>query len=166
MDCYFIYSNIQIIYNGPQCCIEPSFRYVSDPISYLYLCWLCSVNTGLPSDPSTCWLLPQTCCAVLCLAAQACLTPCSPVDYSPPGSFVDGFLQERIPECIAMPSSRRSSQLGECQGLRPPTLQVNSLPAELPGKPFHIHSYCLFSLELCFFRYMNGLLSLYLQAFI
>ena len=43
------------------------------------------------------------------LAAQLCLTLCKPVDYSPPGSSVHGILQARILECVATPSSRRSS---------------------------------------------------------
>ena len=32
------------------------------------------------------------------------------MDYSPPGSCVHGILQARMLECIAMPSSRGSSQ--------------------------------------------------------
>ena len=45
------------------------------------------------------------------LVAQACLTLCDPVDYSPPGSSVHGILQARILEWVAMPSSSRSAQL-------------------------------------------------------
>ena len=33
-----------------------------------------------------------------------------PMDYSPPGSSIHGILQARIPEWVAMPSSRRSSR--------------------------------------------------------
>ena len=43
-----------------------------------------------------------------------------------------GILQARILEWAAMPSSKGSSQPRE---LRPPALQVNSLPSEPPGKP-------------------------------
>ena len=39
-------------------------------------------------------------------AAQSCLTLCYPVDYSPPGSSVHGFLQARILEWVAIPFSR------------------------------------------------------------
>ena len=39
-----------------------------------------------------------------------CLTLCDPVDCSLPGSSVHGILQARIPEWVAMPSSRGSSQ--------------------------------------------------------
>ena len=38
--------------------------------------------------------------------AQSCPTLCDPTDYSPPGSSVQGILQERILEWIAIPSSR------------------------------------------------------------
>ena len=39
---------------------------------------------------------------------QLCLTLCSPMDCSPPGSSVHGILQTRILEWVAMPSSRES----------------------------------------------------------
>ena len=45
-----------------------------------------------------------------------------------------GILQARIPERVAMRSSRGSSSPGI--ELRSPALQADSLPAELPGKPF------------------------------
>ena len=35
---------------------------------------------------------------------------CNRMDYSLPGSSVHGILQARIPEWVAMPSSRGSSQ--------------------------------------------------------
>ena len=35
---------------------------------------------------------------------------CNPMDYSPPGSSIHGILQARILDCVAMPSSRGSSQ--------------------------------------------------------
>ena len=40
---------------------------------------------------------------------QSCLTLCNPVDNSPPGSTVYGFLQARILEWVTMPSSGESS---------------------------------------------------------
>ena len=36
--------------------------------------------------------------AVLCLVTHSCLTPCDPIDCSPPGSSVQGILQTRILE--------------------------------------------------------------------
>ena len=44
-----------------------------------------------------------------------------------------GILQARILECIAMPSSRDLPNPGIEH--RSPTLQVDSLPSEPPGKP-------------------------------
>ena len=48
-----------------------------------------------------------------CMSAQSlqlCLTPCNPMNCSPPGSSVHGILQARILEWVAIPSSKRSSQ--------------------------------------------------------
>ena len=45
------------------------------------------------------------------LVAQLCLTLCDPMDCSPAGSSVYGILQARILEWVAIPFSRRSSQL-------------------------------------------------------
>ena len=36
------------------------------------------------------------------LVAQSCLTLCTPMDYSPPGSSIHGILQARILEWIAI----------------------------------------------------------------
>ena len=41
---------------------------------------------------------------------QSCLTLCNPMDCSPSGSSVHGILQGRMLACIAIPSSRGSSQ--------------------------------------------------------
>ena len=46
-----------------------------------------------------------------------------------------GILQTRVLEWIVMPSSKGSSQP------RSPTLQVDSLPAELPGKPYSMYTH-------------------------
>ena len=43
------------------------------------------------------------------LVAQLNPTLCDPMDYSPPGSFVLGFLPARILEWVAIPFSRGSS---------------------------------------------------------
>ena len=67
------------------------------------------------------------CCAMLCLNAQSYPTLCDLMDCNPPAFSVPGNLQARILEWVAMPSSRGSKP-------RFPTLQVDSLPAELPGK--------------------------------
>ena len=66
--------------------------------------------------------------------AQSFLTLCNPMDYSPPGSSIHGILQARILEWAAVLFSRGSSR----PGIEPksPALQADSLPSELPGKPF------------------------------
>ena len=47
---------------------------------------------------------------VLCSVTQLCPTPCDPMDCSPPGSSVLGIFQARMPEWVAISSSRGSSQ--------------------------------------------------------
>ena len=61
---------------------------------------------------------------------QSCLTRCDPMDYTD-----HGILQARTPEWV--PFSRGSSN----PGIEPrsPALQVDSLPAELSGKPQSLH---------------------------
>ena len=59
---------------------------------------------------------------------QLCLNLCDHMDYT-----VHGILQARILEWVAVPFSRGSSQLRD--RTRSPELQVDSLPAEPPGKP-------------------------------
>ena len=60
--------------------------------------------------------------------AQLCPTLCNCMDYT-----VQGILQARILEWVAVPFSRGSSQ----PRIKPrsPALQAGSLPAEPPGKP-------------------------------
>ena len=55
------------------------------------------------------------------------------MDCSLPESSVHGILQARILEWLALPFSRGSSQPRVKP--RSPTLQSDSLPSELPGKP-------------------------------
>ena len=72
-----------------------------------------------------------TLCAIMRLVAQLCLTLCNPMDCSLPGSSVHGD------------SPGNNTGMG-CHsrdlpnpGIEPrsPALQVDSLPAEPPGKP-------------------------------
>ena len=79
--------------------------------------------------------MPSNKHAAAAKSLQSCPTLCDPIDGSPPGSPVPGILQARIPEWVAIPSSRGSS---------PPRdqthvsyilhLQANSLPLAPPGK--------------------------------
>ena len=81
-----------------------------------------------------CLLKPR--CQNVCVA-QSCLTLCSPMDYSPPGSPVHGTFQARILEQFAISSSRASSPLRErTVSLTSPVLAGEfSLPAVAPVKP-------------------------------
>ena len=47
---------------------------------------------------------------MLCLVAQLCLTLCNPMAVTLQAPLSIGILQARIPEWVAMPSSRESSQ--------------------------------------------------------
>ena len=64
--------------------------------------------------------------------SQSCLTLCNPMDWSPPGFFVHEDSPGKSTGVVAMLSPRESSR-----GIEPrsPTLQADSLPAELPRKP-------------------------------
>ena len=75
------------------------------------------------------------CC---CLVVQLCLTPCDPLDCSPPGSSVHGILQARILKWVAMPSSRASSPPSD-QTSSPASsaLQADSSPLSHPGSPHY-----------------------------
>ena len=90
---------------------------------------------------------------VLCLHAkllQLCLTLCDPTGCSPPDFSVHGILQARIPEWVAMPSSRG---IFPPQGLNPPLLclliwQAGSSPPVPPGKPVYICQPCFHLMHL------------------
>ena len=64
-----------------------------------------------PSGPHLCVCVCVYVCVYVCVhSLQLCLTLCSHMGCSPPGSSVHGILQARILEWVALPSSRRSSQ--------------------------------------------------------
>ncbi len=73
-------------------------------------------------------------CCVLCLVPQFCLSLCNPMDCSPASFFAHEIFQARVLEWIVMPSSREEAQTEESSVS--PALQVDSLPAELSGKPW------------------------------
>ena len=66
---------------------------------------------------------------------QSCPTLRDPMSHT-----VHGILQARILEWVAVLFSRGSSQPRDRtqQGIEPPALQEDSLPAEPPGKPKNI----------------------------
>ena len=72
----------------------------------------------------------------MCLATWLCLTLCSPLDYSPPGSSVHRIFQGRILESVAISFSRRSSRSRDKpRSPVSPPLQADSLPTKPLGKP-------------------------------
>ena len=76
---------------------------------------------------------------------QSCPTLCDPMDSSLPGSSVQGILQERVLEWVAISFSRGSSQNRDPTSS--PTLQADSLPSESPENPkqlvcLGLNSYC------------------------
>ena len=71
---------------------------------------------------------------LLCLFAQSCLTLCSPMDCSLPGSSVHGgFSRQEYWSGLSCPLSGDLTNLGI--KLRSPTLQADSLSSEPPEKP-------------------------------
>ena len=72
-------------------------------------------------------------CAALCLVTQLCSTLCDPMDCSPPGSSVHGFLQARYWRGLPCPPPGDLPNPGVKSGS--PTLLADSLPSEPPGKP-------------------------------
>ena len=63
------------------------------------------------------------------LVDESCLTLCSPMDCSPPGSSVHGILQARILEWVANLFSRGSSQPRDQTWVS--CLHADSLPSEI-----------------------------------
>ena len=72
--------------------------------------------------------------SVCVLVTQLCLTLCESMNCSLPGSSVRGVLQARILAWVAKPFSRGSSWPRDEHGS--PWLQADSLPFELPRKPW------------------------------
>ena len=92
--------------------------------------------------PGKCWCV---------LVSQSCLTPCDPMDCSPPGSSIHGTLQARRLEWLAISFLRGWNSPGKktgvachfllegiflTQGLNPGLPHCKqTLPSEPPGKP-------------------------------
>ena len=77
--------------------------------------------------------LPSLSC-VCAKLLQLCPALFDSMDWSPPGSSVQGLLQARILEWVACPAPGDLPN----PGIEPrfPALQMDSLPSEPPGKPF------------------------------
>ena len=57
----------------------------------------------------SCQCMAKTTAAAAAKLLQLCLTLCDPIDSSPPGSPIPGFLQARILEWVAITLSGRSA---------------------------------------------------------
>ena len=66
------------------------------------------------------------------LCVQSCLTLCDSMGFNPPGSSVSGILQARILECVAISSSRVSSQPRDWTQV---SCGARVQPPQDPGKP-------------------------------
>ena len=75
---------------------------------------------------------------------QSCPTLCNPMDYRLPGSSVHGILQARILECVAMYSSRGSSQPRDRTWVS--HIAGRFFTTGLPGKPSSNTLYLFFKL--------------------
>ena len=79
-------------------------------------CFLCCPSCDHFPNPAPCpcllkagFCLPEYCACLHAKLLQLCLTLCSPMDCSPPGSSVHVLLQARILEWVAVSSFRGSS---------------------------------------------------------
>ena len=73
-------------------------------------------------------------CVCMYLFTELCLTICSPMDYSPPGSFVHGVLQGRILEWVVVPFCK-GLFLDQKSNLCLLHWQADSLPLSHQGSP-------------------------------
>ena len=96
--CHFLLQciKVELVLLNSQCCCVGSIK-----VAYLCMVFAKCICVCI------CECMYQ--CVCMCvLVAQPCLTLCSPMNCSLPGSFVHGILQVRILEWVAMPSSRGS----------------------------------------------------------
>ena len=89
------------------------FKEVNSYLSTLTSCWPISISIIVLCriKKQAYYSSSQFNAAAAAKSLQSCLTVCNLMDCSPPGSSVQGFLQTRILESVAMPSSRGSSPL-------------------------------------------------------
>ena len=71
----------------------------------------CTFLWGLAYTVLAVFYIVRVCvCVCVCVYAQPCPTLFDPMDYSPPGSSVNGIFQGKMLEWVAISCSRRSSQ--------------------------------------------------------
>ena len=121
---------------------HPYHTYPSPPTAWKRVVWCGFLvlatrglgRAGLQMEPFVEGFLSQ--CMLACSITQSCPTLCDPMNCNSPGSSVHGNLQTRIPEWVAMPSSRGSCWPKDWTPVSP-GLQVDSFTAESLGKPLH-----------------------------
>ena len=88
---------------------SPSFLGFKDPVEVLPKSLLFQRLKKL-SDSLTPSLQNMSWVVVVVLVPKSCLTLCDPMDCCLPGSYVQGIIQARILECVAISFSRGSSR--------------------------------------------------------
>ena len=84
------------------------------------------------------WKISHYVYAAAAKSLQSCPTLCNPMNDSPPGSSVHWILQARPLECVAISSSRGSSQAGiKPASLMSPDWQAGSWPLAPSEKPHY-----------------------------
>ena len=98
---------------------------------------------------------------------QSCQTLCDPIDCSTPGSSVPGIFQARIPEWVAMPSSRGSSGPRKwtwisCSSCFTGRLFIAEPPRKYPG--FSLNNSNILMIDYLFFLFFSSQNPLYILA--
>ena len=113
MDIHLFIWNTDFLKTKCECCLPPgSLPWFLQP----KMATSCSKVLELCPLFTSCVRIRLCCCnkgcvcAVSCSVAQLCLTLLRPHGHSPPGSAVQGILQARILEWVAISSSRGSSR--------------------------------------------------------
>ena len=78
-------------------------------------------------------------CVCVCLVTHSRLTPCNPMDYSPPGfSVPEDFSRQEYWSSLPCPLPGDLPN----PGIEPrsPALQVDSLPSKPAGKPINVYT--------------------------
>ena len=98
--------------NQRECSVTYESSYINSRMQEFYIrrrIFLFSISCIISQFVTVCV------CVCVCVCARArthkhsqlCLSLCCSMDCSPPGSSVHGIFQARIPELVAMPSSKR-----------------------------------------------------------
>ena len=127
------------------------------------------MGSGLQAHPRYKYLVSRRCLDFpelwfpheeMCVCANSlhsCLTPCNPMDCSPPGSSVHGILQARILEWVAVPSTSMSNEANSNTYTTTLRVLVAQLCMTLCDPMDYIAHQGLLSMEFSRQGYWNGL---------